>query len=236
MADTKSQDTPDVNTVLGKHKNETVRAMWERVAGFAAPLAGLVDEIKASSPPPVNELDKELSESTDPKIVEFRAEIERLEAALRTAREDAHKELLKKVKTLSPEDLEKKKNTFAKHYNDARGAVALLRNTAAALDWKDVMEALDAYELPTLRGTNRIGTANSEGTPRPQVASIVVTRENGQRKEFDKLSFAAKFVGCETSAIYNAWIAAAEVSEWQKIDTTQEFDVNNCTVVITPKD
>lgn len=227
---------------LANHENPTVQQMWGIVAAEVSPLSAMQEKVRKSSPPPVSELDEKLKTSEDPQVIEYREAIEKLEAALREAREDAHKYLLKDYQTLSSEEIKDLKADYSKQYEKAKAAWTMLHNYAKFMSGTDVdvtgvVENLEKFRLPSLRGIGgNTGNANTEGTPRTQITSVVVTRENGTEKTFDKLSSASVWAKVPTADIIREWLAKAEVSTWQEVDKEVTFEVEKVTFVITPRD
>lgn len=234
--------TPTYADVLSNHPNQSVKELWSKITALATPLEEIQATVKASSPPPVSELDAKLATSEDPEVTEYRKAIEKLETQLRQAREDAHTHLLKGYKTLSDDELKELKTKFAQQYEQAKTMYGVLFQYAAGMadmpgiNVDGVLDALKEYKLPTLRAVGpTTGSANfSEGAPRPKVEKVVCTRGNGDTKEFDKLSQACVWAKLETAKAYAAWIAAAGVSTWQEVTETHEITVDNATLVIHP--
>lgn len=219
------------------HKNKTVRELWELLKQEAAPLAEIQAEVKAASPPTVPELDKDLAESDDPKVMEFRAEIERLETALRNAREDAHGYIKDtKYKVLSSDELEALNTKYAQQATRVRKSVGMLRDYGEIQRVDGVVENIDKYRIPNLRGNATRGRTNLEnGGPRPKIESCTIVREDQKAKTGHQISVLAPWAKLTSADIYAAWFAKAGVSAWQDIHETHTFDVGTCTVTIVPK-
>lgn len=222
---------------LSKHKNTFVKQMWEKISDRIAPLKEVHDQIKAATPPSVSELDTELKTSDDPQVKEFRDAIHRAEEALRVAREEGHKYILKaKYAPLSDEEQAALKAKFAKLYQAANTPVGMLRDYAEMFDLEDVQTFLKSFQLPHLRGSARPGGANADSAPRPQVGSVVVTKADGTTKTFDKLSAASIFSKVPTAKIRDKWLETAGVSAWQDVDSEITFSADDVEFIVTPRD
>lgn len=222
--------------ILAGHKNKTVREMWDQVLKEAAPLAEIQEKVKAASPPPVSELDKQLAESDDPEVKEFREQIERLESQLRTAREDAHKHLLKGYNTISEEEMDKLNTDYAVKATRVRKAVGMLRDYGEIMSVDGVVEAIDQYRIPNLRGGATRGRSNLEnGGPRPKVSECTIVRADEKVKTGQQISVLAPWAKLQTADIYSAWFQKAGTTTWQDIHETYTFEVGDCEVTIVPK-
>jgi hypothetical protein len=237
-------ETPEVSwqDVLASHPNQTVREMWERVTTFAGPLDEIQAQIKAASPPPVSELDAKLATSEDPTVVEFRTAIEKLEKALREAREDAHRYLMEKEYTpISDEKMDELKQKYGKQAELTRTAYGMLNNYADLMGSVDginvdgVADALKHFKIPNFRSiAHNTGAAQTEGGSRPRTGAIHVRRGNGDERDFDKISLAAGWAKLTTTQVFNAWLKAAGVATWQEVKDTMTFTVDKAEFVITP--
>jgi len=233
MTETTPQD------FLKKHKNQTVRDMFALLEKELAPLAELQERVKKASPPPVSELDKELAESEEPQVVEFRKAIERIEEQLRVAREDAHKFLLSRYKTLSSDELEALRNEYGQQATRARKAWGMLHDFSEMMPNTDgVKEALEQIRIPNFRnfGNTTGRTALGDGGPRPKVSKVTIKRADGQVKSDERISSLAIWSKLKTKDIYEVWFKTAGVEQWQDIKDTHTFKVGECEVTIEPYD
>ena len=232
-----SDQTVTPQDVLGKHKNQTVRDMYAVLTKELKPLEALQEKVKAAIPPTVAELDKELSESEDSKVKEFREAIERLEEQVRVAREDAHKHLLSKYKTLSSDEITALKTEYSTQANRARKAWGMLNDFAEMMpNTEGVKDALGNIRIPDLRAlSGTTGRTNhGEGGPRPKITSVTITRKDGESKTAERISGLVVWAKLKTSDIYSAWFKAAGVDQWQDIKETHTFSVGDCEVTIEP--
>lgn len=227
--------------VLATHPNQTVTEMWGRVTAFSGPLDEIQAQIKAASPPPVSELDAKLATSDDPKVVEYREAIEKLEKALREAREDAHKHLMQDYKSITDDEMEKLKQAYAKQAELTRTAYGMLSNYADLMADVDgvnvegVAEALKHFRIPNFRTiAHNTGSAQTEGGSRPRTGTIHVKRGNGDERDFEKISLAAGWAKLSTPVVFNAWMKAAGVSTWQEVKETHTFTVDKAEFTINP--
>lgn len=224
--------------ILSKHKNATVRDFYALLEKELKPLDALQDKVKKASPPPVAKLDQELAESEDPADVEFREAIQRAEDAVRIAREDAHKHMLSKYKTLDPDELEKLKNEFGVQATRARKAWGMLNDYAEMMpNTEGVKQALDEIRIPNLKSIGgTLGRTNvGDGGPRPQITSVTITRKDGSTKTDTRISALMSWSKLNTQDIYKAWFAAAGTDQWQSITETHTFQVDECEVSIEPR-
>lgn len=221
---------------LSKSKNTTVKDMWNKLQEMVKPLTEIQQKIKAASPPSVLELDKELNSSEDPVIAEYRAEIKRLEEAVKVAREDAHQKMIARYQTIPEAELEDLKKAFAAQHSDARTTLGMLRDYATIFKVTEAEEALKDFKLPDLRGQNKVGQgANADSAPRPKVTAVTVTRADGKSKTTDTLSAAALFAKQATADVLATWLKEAGASEWQEVSETLTVELDGVTYEITPK-
>jgi hypothetical protein len=226
-----------VSDVLKNHKNQTIKDMYALLEKELKPLETLQEKVRKASPPPVSELDKELTESEDPKVVEFREAIQRLEDQVRIAREDAHKHLLGKYKTLSDDELDALKNQYGVQYTRAKKAWGMLHDFGEMMGNTDgVVEALNEIRIPNLKslGNNTGRTNVGDGSPRPKVTSVTIVRGDGATKTAEKISALVVWAKLKTPDIYREWFATAGTDQWQNISETHTFKVGDCEVTIEP--
>lgn len=226
-----------MSEILSKHKNQTVKDMFALLQKELQPLDELQDKVKKASPPPVAQLDKELAESEDPTDVEFREAIQRAEDAVRIAREDAHKHMLRKYKTLNPDELEKLKNAYGQQATRAKKAWGMLNDFAEMMPNTDgVKEALAEIRIPNLKTLgNTTGRTNvGDGGPRPRITSVTIVRKDGAAKTDTKISPLMIWAKLKSTDVYRAWYEAAGVDQWQDITETHTFTVEECEITIEP--
>lgn len=224
-----------MSDVLKTHKNQTVVDMYKLLEKELKPLDAMQAKVKAAMPRPVAELDKELSESTDPKLVEFREAIERIEEQLRVAREDAHNHMRKDEQTLSDDELEKLKTAYGQQYNRAKKAWGMLNDFASMMPNTDgVTDALKEITIPNLRNVGKTTGSVGDGTARPRITSVTIVRKDGSSKVDERISSLVTWSKLKTQDIYAAWYAAAGTDNWKNITETHTFKVDDCEVTIEP--
>lgn len=233
-------ETPETNedakvTDLSQYPDESVKNMWARAMGFAEPMMALHEKIREASPPNVLELDKELNSSDEPAVAEFRAEIKRLEEALKVIREDAHKHILKGYNSIPEAELKGLQAEFTKATTKVRTALTTIRGYADIMELDDVKALVDAYRIPTLRGTVQTPGASAASVPRPRVANVEVKKADGKTKVFATLGAASIFASVDNSTTFRTWLETAGETEWQHVKEVVSFEVNGVKFTVTPE-
>lgn len=220
---------------LSTHEEEPIRKMWAKVQEFVAPLEELYKTVKDSSPPTTPELDRELNSSDDPKMVEYREEMAKLEKAKLQVREDAHKHLLSGYHSIPEDELKKLREEFSTQYKKAQATIAMLRTYAETLEVAGVVDELKRFEMPTLRGTTRVTGGTSTTTSRARVAEIRVTKPGKATKTFGRFSQAAVHTGLDTTVISSSWLEASGETEWQSVNDVVDFEIDSIKFSVTPE-
>lgn len=218
----------------GEDDREPVRKMWAKVLKFAEPLEALYKKIKESSPPTPTELDSELAKSDDPAVVEFREELARLELAIRTTREEAHKYILSGYHVSDPQELEKDKKDFNTASENVKTTLGTLKRYADVMDLDDVKPMIDKVEFPSLRGLGRVYSASSVKRRTARVDTINIVRKDGRTKKVGRFSEAALFLSCETNDLVDEWIKAASQDDWKQITETVKYETQGHTLTVVP--
>lgn len=218
----------------GESPNDPIRKMWAKVEKFAEPLEDLYKTIKESSPPTPTELDAELKSSDDPQVIEFREELERLELALRTTREEAHKFILGGYHVADADELEKVKKSFNAASDNVKTTLNTMRKYADVMEINDVVPYLEKVEFPSLRGLGRVYSASGTKRRTARVEGIRIVRKDGRTKTVKRFSDASLFLSCETNDLVDEWLKAAKQDDWKNVSDVVEYTTQEHTLTVTP--
>lgn len=231
-----------VSAQLADYDDATIHQLWTNVAAPREDLVyRLYEEIQKINPPTPAELNRVLSESEDPDVVAYRTKIAAQRAELEQAEEEARAFIASGYGAGATEDeLKAKRTEFATARKEMLDIIQLVRLSAETLHLDDVVALLKAYEVPSLRGTSprTPGQRAGEGAPRPRLSEVVVQKAGQEARTFTgkdaKMSKVALFVKSATADVLAAWLAAADVTEWQAVKGTVSFEMGAYTLSITP--
>lgn len=218
---------------LSTHEDPAIAKLWSRVQEFATPLLETYEEIKSSTPPPVAELDKQLQESDESAVTEYREEIERLQAAIKQVREQAHQHLLKDFNLLPEDEQAKLRQRFNEQAKQVNTTVATLTNYASLMDIDGVEEEIKQFSLPTIRGGRPSGGASATTIIRPRFGDVKVKIGN-KTKSNKRLGEVTAWAAHDQMEVLNAGLEAAGAGKWQDITEEVTFEFGNAVYTILP--
>jgi hypothetical protein len=242
VADATEVPEKTISERLASYPDQTISQLWTRVVAPAEQeVARLADELRKINPPSAAEISKTLAESNDPGVISHRSKIEDLKSQLVAAEEEARKYVLSGYNPdMSEDQVKAVRDRFTEARKTLTSVVSLVRMSAEPLGLTDVIEMLKTYEIPNVRGTTtRTGTQSpGSSLPRPRISEIVVSKGGRQLRTLEgtnaKLSYAATYIKSTTEDVFNAWLAAAEVDQWQDVNTVVDVPVGDYMLRVTP--
>jgi len=222
---------------LSTHEDSTIAKLWGKVKSEEPTMWALYSDLQKVSPPSNAEIDDVIRTSEDEEVIKLRKAVEAAETRLRNAKASAKDYVLSGFEVKPEEEVNALKDEFRKSATKVKTLIGLVRDMAEELDIEGVEDELKRYSFPTLRGVTTSATNTStEGGPRPQVKAIEVTKSGKAAKSYDKLSFAATYMGIKTPELYDAWMAASGADKWQDVKEATTFLIGETTsVTIVPK-